>query len=159
MNRVISEERMIRIRLLMLTLVVIIAGCAMPRIIIYDDPLSSEEHLKLGMAYEKDGELDNAIGEYKAAARKLPIAYLYLGNVHFQKNELDQAEKYYKKAIRKEAHNADAHNNLAWLYYIREENLDKAENLALRAMELDPSKRDIYMDTLEKVRELKGRNK
>jgi tetratricopeptide (TPR) repeat protein len=143
----------------MLTLLVIIAGCAMPRIIIYDDPLSSEEHLKLGMAYEKDGELDNAIGEYKAAARKLPIAYLYLGNVHFQKNELDEAEKYYKKAIRKEAHNADAHNNLAWLYYIREENLDKAENLALRAMELDPSKRDVYMDTLEKVRELKGRNK
>ena len=159
MSRVISEERMIRIRLLMLTLLVIIAGCAMPRIIIYDDPLSPEEHLKLGMAYEKDGELDNAITEYKAAARKLPIAYLYLGNVHFQKNELDQAEKYYKKAIRKEAHNADAHNNLAWLYYIREENLDKAENLALRAMELDPSKRDVYMDTLEKVRELKGRNK
>ena len=159
MSRVISEERMIRIRLLMLTLLVVIAGCAMPRIIIYDDPLSSEEHLKLGMAYEKDGELDNAIGEYKAAARKLPIAYLYLGNVHFQKNELDQAEKYYKKAIRKEAHNADAYNNLAWLYYIREENLDKAENLALRAMELDPSKRDVYMDTLEKVRELRGRNK
>ena len=159
MSRVISEERMIRIRLLMLTLLVIIAGCAMPRIIIYDDPLSPEEHLKLGMAYEKDGELDNAITEYKAAARKLPIAYLYLGNVHFQKNELDQAEKYYKKAIRKEAHNADAYNNLAWLYYIREENLDKAENLALRAMELDPSKRDVYMDTLEKVRELKGRKK
>ncbi len=159
MSRVISEERMIRIRLLMLTLLVIIAGCAMPRIIIYDDPLSPEEHLKLGMAYEKDGELDNAITEYKAAARKLPIAYLYLGNVHFQKNELDQAEKYYKKAIRKEAHNADAYNNLAWLYYIREENLDKAENLALRAMELDPSKSDVYMDTLEKVRELKGRKK
>lgn len=159
MSRVISEERMIRIRLLMLTLLVIIAGCAMPRIIIYDDPLSPEEHLKLGMAYEKDGEFDNAITEYKAAARKLPIAYLYLGNVHFQKNELDQAEKYYKKAIRKEAHNADAHNNLAWLYYIREENLDKAENLALRAMELDPSKRDVYMDTLEKVRELKGHKK
>jgi tetratricopeptide (TPR) repeat protein len=159
MSRVISEERMIRIRLLMLTLLVIIAGCAMPRIIIYDDPLSSEEHLKLGMAYEKDGELDNAITEYKAAARKLPIAYLYLGNVHFQKNELDQAEKYYKKAIRKEAHNAGAYNNLAWLYYIREENLDKAENLALRAMELDPSKRDVYMDTLEKVRELKGSKK
>jgi len=159
MSRVISVERMIRIRLLMLTLLVIIAGCVMPRVIIYDDPLSPEEHLKLAMAYEKDGEFDNAISEYKAAARKLPIAYLYLGNVHFQKNELDQAERYYKKAIRKEAHNADAYNNLAWLYYIREENLDKAENFALRAMELDPSKRDVYMDTLEKVRELKGRKK
>ncbi len=130
----------------------------MPRIIIYDDPLSSEEHLNLGIAYEKDGEFDNAIKEYKAAARKFPIAYLYLGNVHFQKNELDQAEKYYKKAIRKNPHNADAHNNLAWLYCIREENLNKAENLALRAMEIDPSKSDIYMDTLEKIRGLKGRN-
>ena len=131
----------------------------MPRIIIYDDPLSSEEHLKLGMAYEKDGEFDNAITEYKAAVKRLPIAYLYLGNVYFQKNELDQAEKYYKKGIRKESHNADVHNNLAWLYYIRKENLDRAETLALKAMELDPSKRDVYMDTLEKVRELKGRNK
>jgi tetratricopeptide (TPR) repeat protein len=143
----------------MLALLVIIAGCAMPRVIIYDDPLSSEEHLKLGMAYEKDGEFENAIREYKAAARKFPVVYLYLGNVHFQKNELDQAERYYKKAIRKESHNADVHNNLAWLYYIRGVNLDKAEKLALRATELDPSKRDVYMDTLEKVRELKGRKK
>jgi tetratricopeptide (TPR) repeat protein len=123
---------------------------------IYDDPLSPEEHLKLGIAYEKDDEFDNAIKEYKVAARKLPVAYLFLGNVHFHKNEWGQAEKYYKKAIRKEAHNADAHNNLAWLYYMKGQNLDKAENLALRAMELDPSKIDIYQDTLDKVRALKG---
>ena len=133
------------------------AGCAMPRIIIYDDPLSPEEHLKLGMAYEKDEEFVNAIKEYKIAARRLPVAYLFLGNAHFQKNEWDHAEKYYKKAIRKDALNADAYNNLAWLYYMRGENLDKAENLALRAMELDPSKIAVYRDTLDKVRELKGR--
>ena len=128
----------------------------MPRIMIYDDPLSSEEHLKLGMAYEKDGELENAIKEYKAAARRLPVAYLYLGNAHFQKNELDQAEKFYKKAIKMQSQHADAYNNLAWLYYIKKENLDEAEYLALRAIELNPSKKDRYMDTLEKVRELKG---
>ncbi|MBW2565174.1 MAG: tetratricopeptide repeat protein [Deltaproteobacteria bacterium] len=150
---------MIRIRLLMLTLLVVIAGCAIPQVVNYDDPLSPEEHLNLGIAYEKDGEFENAIREYKAAARRLPVAYLYLGNVHFQNNELDQAEKYYEKAIKKESHNADVHNNLAWLYYIKEENLDKAENLALRAMELDPLKRDVYMDTLEKIRTLKGSNK
>ena len=147
---------MILLRFLIFTLLIMFAGCAMPRIIIYDDPLSPEEHLKLGMAYEKDEEFDNAIKEYKVAARRLPVAYFFLGNAHFQKNEWDQAEKYYKKAIRKEARNADAHNNLAWLYYMRGENLDKAENLALRAMELDPSKIDVYRDTLEKVRELKG---
>jgi tetratricopeptide (TPR) repeat protein len=72
---------------------------------------------------------------------------------------LDQAEKYYKKAIRRETHIADAHNNLAWLYYVKEENLDKAENLALRAMALDPSKKDIYRDTLEKIQELKAHHK
>jgi tetratricopeptide (TPR) repeat protein len=159
MSCVALEEIMIRVGLLMFTLQVILAGCALPRVIIYDDPLTYEEHLKLGMAYEKDGEFENAISEYKTAARRLPIAYFYLGNVYFQKNELDQAEKYYKKAIRKGTHNADAHNNLAWLYYVKEENLDKAENLALRAMALDPSKKDIYGDTLEKVRELKGRHK
>ena len=107
---------MILFRFLILMLLIIFAGCAMPRIMIYDDPLSPEEHLKLGMAYEKDEEFDNAIKEYKVAARRLPVAYFFLGNAHFQKNEWDQAEKYYKKAIRKEARNADAHNNLAWLY-------------------------------------------
>ena len=147
---------MIPLRFLIFTLLIMFAGCTMPRIMIYDDPLSPEEHLKLGMAYEKDEELDNAIKEYKVAARRLPVAYLFLGNAHFQKNEWDQAEKYYKKAIRKETHNADAHNNLAWLYYIRGKDLEKAEKLALRAMELDPSKIDVYRDTLDKVRELKG---
>jgi tetratricopeptide (TPR) repeat protein len=158
MNRMHSLKRMILLRFLILTLLIIFAGCAMPRIMIYDDPLSSEEHLKLGIAYEKDEEFDNAIKEYKVAASRLPVAYLFLGNVHFQKNEWGQAEKYYKKAIKKQTHNADAHNNLAWLYYIRGKDLDKAEKLALRAMELDPSKIDIYRDTLDKVRELKSGN-
>jgi tetratricopeptide (TPR) repeat protein len=143
----------------MFALMIMLAGCAVPRIMIFEDPLSSEEHLKLGMAYEKEGEFDNAIKEYKIAARGFPVAYFYLGNAHFQKNELVQAEKYYKKAIRKEPLNADAHNNLAWLYYMRGENLIKAENLALRAIELNPSKIEVYQDTLEKVRELKGHKK
>ena len=159
MKGIFSLKRMIPLRYLIFILLIMFAGCTMPRIMIYDDPLSPEEHLKLGMAYEKDEEFDNAIKEYKVAARRIPVAYLFLGNAYFLKNELDQAEKYYKKAIRKETHNADAHNNLAWLYYIKGKDLDKAENLALRAMELDPSKIDVYRDTLDKVRELRGCNK
>ncbi len=38
---------------------------------------------------------------------------------------------------RGEPGNADAHNNLAWLYYTKKENLDQAETLALKALELD----------------------
>ena len=107
------------------------------------------------MAYEKQGELDAAIKECKLAAKNLAVGYLYLGNVYFQKKELGKSEEYYKRAIKKEPRNADAHNNLAWLYYTKKENLDQAENLALKALELNPAKESIYRDTLEKIRALR----
>lgn len=141
--------------LLSLSLMIFLAGCSLPRIIILKDPLTPEEHLNLGVAYEKKGELDHAIAEYRLAAKKLPLAYLHIGNAYFQKNEWTEAERYYKKAIHKDPKNADAHNNLAWLYYMKHENLDVAENLALKAIELNPSKESIYKDTLERIRELK----
>lgn len=130
-------------------------GCSLPKIIVLKDPLTPEEHLHLGVAYERKGELDHAIKEYKLASRKLPGAHLYLGNVYFQKNEYDEAEEYYRKAIEKDPKNADAYNNLAWLYYTKRENLGEAESLALKALELNPSKENIYRDTLEKVMEFK----
>jgi tetratricopeptide (TPR) repeat protein len=122
------------------------------------DPLTPEEHVNLGVAYEKKGELDAALKEYGLAAKKMPLANLYLGNVYFQKNDLAQAEKYYRRAIRKEPAHADAYNNLAWLFYTKRENLDEAEKLAQKAMELNPEKIQIYRDTLEKIRERKNVN-
>jgi tetratricopeptide (TPR) repeat protein len=134
-------------------LTILIWGCSLPKIIILKDPLTPEEHLNLGVAYERKGEFDEAIREYQAAAKKLPIAFLYLGNTYFLKNDWDQAEIYFKKAIEKDGKNAAAYNNLAWLYFQRGENLEQAEALAQKALELDPSKSSIYGDTLEKVRE------
>ena len=134
-------------------LTILIWGCSFPKIIILKDPLTPEEHLNLGVAYEKKGEFDEAIREYQAAAKKLPIAFLYLGNTYFLKNDWDQAEIYFKKAIEKDGKNATAYNNLAWLYFQRGKNLEQAEALAQKALELDPSKSSIYGDTLEKVRE------
>ena len=131
------------------------AGCSLPRIIVLDDPLSPEEHINLGVAYESKGELDSAIKEYEAAARRLPVAYLYLGNVFFQKNDWENAEKYYRISMDKDPGNADTYNNLAWLYYTKRENLGEAEGLILRAMELNPAKRDVYQDTLVKIQTLK----
>jgi Tfp pilus assembly protein PilF len=133
----------------------LLAGCSLPRIIVLEDPLSPEEHLNLGVAYEKNGELDSAAKEYEAASKKLPLAHLYLGNVCFQKNELDEAEKYYRKAMEEMPGNADVYNNLAWLFYTKKENLDEAEGLALKAMAIEPAKQQIYQDTLEKIRALK----
>jgi tetratricopeptide (TPR) repeat protein len=131
------------------------ASCSIPRIIVLKDPLTAEEHLNLGVAYETRGELDFAIKEYQSAAKKLPIALLYLGNVHFQREDWDAAEAYYKKAIKKDPGNGDSYNNLAWLYYTKGENLDEAEDLALKAISLNPAKSPIYRDSLEKIREKK----
>jgi tetratricopeptide (TPR) repeat protein len=133
-----------------------LSACSIPRIIIIKDPLTPEEHINLGVAYEKKGELDQAIKEYRLAAKKLPIAYLYLGNIHFQKEEWADAETYYKKAIKKDPRQADAYNNLAWLYFTRGENLDQAETLVLTAIELNSSKEPTYRDTLEKIRQKRG---
>jgi len=139
----------------LLSLTILFSGCSFPKIIILKDPLTPEEHLNLGVTYERSGEFDQAIREYQLAAKKLPIAFLHLGNAYFLKNDWDQAEIYFKKAIGKDANNAAAHNNLAWLYYQRGKNLEQAEALAQKALELDPSKSSIYRDTLEKVREKK----
>jgi tetratricopeptide (TPR) repeat protein len=132
-----------------------IGACAFPQISVLRDPLTPEEHLDLGVAYEKKGEFAGAIKEYNLAAQKIPLANLYLGNAHFQKGDLGLAEKYYRRAIREEPGHADAYNNLAWLYYMKRENLGVAEELALKAMELNPEKKAIYGDTLEKIREAK----
>jgi tetratricopeptide (TPR) repeat protein len=135
----------------------LLTSCSLPRIIILDDPLSPEEHINLGVVYEKKGEIDNALKEYKLASKKLPLAYLYMWNIYFQKNDFDEAESAYRKAIKKDSQNADAHNNLAWLYYMKKENLGEAESLALKAIELNPAKKDLYQDTLDKIRGLKGK--
>ena len=155
-EKVHSSLSYLSISLLLTIYCLLIAGCSLPRIIVLEDPLSPEEHLNLGVAYERKGELDSAIKEYEAASKQLPMAYLYLGNISFQKKELDEAERYYLEAMRKDPGNADACNNLAWLYYTKRANLEEAEELALKALTLNPAKKDIYQDTLEKIRELKG---
>jgi Tfp pilus assembly protein PilF len=118
---------------------------------VLSDPLSPKEHLNLGVTYEKNNELDAALKEYRSAAKHLPIGYLYMGNVYFAKGELDNAEKSYRKAIEADAGNADARNNLAWLYYTRKMNLEEAELLVREAIRLDPAKAGIYRDTLDKI--------
>jgi tetratricopeptide (TPR) repeat protein len=156
MNNTIRSRLLITCYLLSTTCYLLLSGCAFPRIIVLDDPLTAEEHLNLGVTYEKNGEFDNALKEYRTASEKHPVAYLYIGNIYFQKAELDKAEYYYRNAVKKEPDNADAYNNLAWLYYTKREELDEAECLVVKAIDLNPSRRDIYEDTLKKIRELKA---
>jgi len=120
---------------------------------IVKDPLSPEEHINLGVTYEKKGEYDLAIREYRAASKNLPVAFFYLGNAFFKKGDYRAAEHYYKVSIKKNPEHADSLNNLAWLYYTEGRKLDEAERLVLKALKLNPDRKKIYLDTLQKIRE------
>jgi tetratricopeptide (TPR) repeat protein len=137
-------------------LCLLLAGCALPRIGVYADPLSGQEHLDLGKAYEQKGELDLARREYAEAVRDdVPLAHLFLANVLFQKGELEEAERHYRSAVRllPEAESAPARNNLAWLLLTRGGQLDEAERLAEEAVRLaDDAHRSSYEDTLRQIR-------
>ncbi len=145
---------------LFLFLSLALSSCAsLPRIIILHDPLTPVEHVNLGVAYERKGQYDAAIKQYREASKKLPSAWVYMGNASFEKGDMGKAEKYYKKAIDKDKNNPDGYNNLAWLYYTQKEKLDEAETLAGKAVLLsanDPAKEATYKDTLNKIKALKG---
>jgi tetratricopeptide (TPR) repeat protein len=133
-------------------LLALLCGCSLPRIIVLSDPLSPEEHLKLGTAYESKGDYDLAAAEYKTASRKLPLAHLFLGNVFFLQRNYAAAEAEYRRAIDALPENPRPYNNLAWLYYTERIKLDEAENLARRAVALAPPGNDgPYRDTLEHI--------
>ena len=132
-------------------LALVLLSCSLPKIITLKDPLTPEEHINLGLSYEQKGEFGPALEHYEEASGKLPIAYLYIGNLHFQRNEFDKAESAYKKAIKK-TNDPQAYNNLAWLYLTIGTNLDKARELAEKAVSLSPNSED-FRDTLQRIRE------
>ena len=148
-NRLLDACRKALSAILVALVLCTFLSCTLPRIAVLHDPLTPEEHINLGVTYEKKGELDAALEQYMAASKELPVAYLYMGNVYFQKGDADHAEKAYDNAIRKTG-DARAYNNLAWLYYTRGEHLEEAEKLAQKAVELSPDAND-FQDTLEKI--------
>jgi|Deesub1362B_J571_1020462.scaffolds.fasta_scaffold00697_6 tetratricopeptide (TPR) repeat protein len=132
----------------------LLSGCASLRIIPEQDPLIPEEHLKLGYIYESKGEYTSAIEHYKKASPEYPEAYLSIGNIYFKIGEHELAEEYYRKAMEFDKTAADAMNNLAWLYYKTGKNLRDAETLVIEAIKLRPDRKEIYRDTLQKIREV-----
>ena len=128
-----------------------VTACTMPRIIVLKDPLTPEEHVDLGLAYEQKKEYDLAIKEYEAAAKKLPKANLYLANARFLNNQPDQAEALYRRVIQHDPQCADAYNNLAWLLYTQKRDLPEARDLVSKAISLNPAGKDTYIDTFNKI--------
>ncbi len=136
-----------------LIIIFLLGGCSLPRITVLDDPLTARDHLKLAAAYEKNAEYDLAEREYLKAAREIPEAHLFLANMYFVRKDYGAAEKEYRKAIKALPENPQPFNNLAWLYYTLNSNLEEAEELARRAVELaGPEQSGPYRDTLDRIR-------
>ncbi|MBI5665377.1 MAG: tetratricopeptide repeat protein [Nitrospirae bacterium] len=134
-------------------LTVLLSSCSMPRIIVLNDPLTPEEHINLGLSYERQGEYGPALEQYEIAGKKLPEAFLYKGNLYFLKGEYEKAEAAYEKAIKKSG-DPRAYNNLAWLYFTMNKEMGKAEELAEKAVSLSPESEE-FRNTLDEIRNRK----
>jgi len=103
---------------LLLSLLLAVSACArVPKIIVLEDPLSADEHLTLGVAYERKGELDLAAREYEAALKKAPASFqarFNLGNVRLAQKRYGAAREEYLEALELRPADPEATNNLAW---------------------------------------------
>lgn len=92
------------------------------------DPLTPEEHLTLGKAYEARGENERAQGQYTAAAATVPEGDFYLGNLAAAGGQDAAALEYYRKAQPDMPDDPHLNNNLAWvLCRLGEKNNDKKQ--------------------------------
>ncbi len=144
------HKTLIAARACLLLAAVTLASCSLPSIHILRDPLTPEEHVMLGMSYEKQGELRAALEQYGYAKDKDPTAHLYMGNVYFQMKDYERAEEEYNKAVALTGE-PTAMNNLAWLYYEQGIKLREAESLSERAVSLAPESEE-FRDTLARIR-------
>jgi len=103
---------------LLLAMLLGASACArVPKIIVLEDPLSAEEHVALGVAYERKGELDLAAREYERALKKDKTSFqarVNLGNVRLAEKRYEAAREEYLEALSLRPGDPEATNNLAW---------------------------------------------
>jgi tetratricopeptide (TPR) repeat protein len=125
-----ARLRSIRRGLPFLLVLLVAGGCfRVPKIIVLEDPLTAAEHVELGVAYERKGELDLAQREYERALRKdgkLFRARVNLGNVFLAKKEYGKAREEYLQALESRPGDAEATNNLSWAAIYSGEGIEEA---------------------------------
>ena len=144
-------------RLLPSLFVLLLAGgCSrVPRIIVLEDPLTAAEHVELGVAYERKGELDLALKEYERALRKDGTFYrarVNLGNIYLAKKEYGKAREEYLLALELRPGDAEATNNLSWAAIFSGEEVDEALARMEAVVSGPGGRRPIFLDTLGVLR-------
>jgi Flp pilus assembly protein TadD len=138
-------------RLALTAVLLALAACSMPKVVVLDDPLSAREHMDLGLSYEAQGRLDLARREYlKAAAGQGDWAtpHFNLGNIAHRERDLAAAESHFRKALSLEADNPDIMNNLAVVLHELGRDAE-ARDLVVRALAIQD--REEYRDTLHAI--------
>jgi len=123
----------------------------MPKIIVLEDPLTAAEHVELGVAYERKGELDLAKREYERAIGKEKShfrAHVNLGNVFLAKKEYGQARAEYLLALEIRPKEAEATNNLAWCAIMSGEGTEEAIVRMGDVVREPDGRRPEFLDTL-----------
>tara|TARA_R110001599_G_scaffold24835_3_gene89220 strand:- start:13134 stop:14825 length:1692 start_codon:yes stop_codon:yes gene_type:complete len=107
----------------------------------------------LGSAYMLSDENEEAViwleRASRAPARKpfKSVVYSTLGDAQSNLGNSEEADRVYGLALRYDPENHNAMNNYAYNLSVRGENLEKAQELALKAMELEPENA-AYLDTM-----------
>ena len=141
---------------LLLLVLLLAGGCSrIPRIIVLSDPLNAAEHVELGVAYERKGELDLARREYERALRKdskLYRARVNLGNIFLAKKEYGKAREEYLLALELRPGDAEAANNLSWAAIFSGEGIDEALARMEAVVSGPGGRRPALLDTLGVLR-------
>ncbi len=140
-------------RILPVLLMLLVAGCALPKIVILDDPLTAQQHNDLGVAYEEKGDFALAEKEYEKALKKnrdWVIPYLNLGHLYYRQEQLDRAEHILREGLRTRGDHPDLLNNLAWVL-MEKGRLEHAQYLVDKAIAIED--REEYRDTRREILE------
>jgi tetratricopeptide (TPR) repeat protein len=132
----------------------------LPRVRVLHDPLTPEEHVRLGLAYEVEGRTELAAREYDGALGKeqgyVP-ALIGLGNLAFNRGTLEEAEAYYRQALITAPEDPGVNNNLAMVYLTQQEKLGEAEQLANLALAQGGPLQPYVLDTMAHIYVRQGR--
>jgi len=131
-------------------LTVLPACSIVPKYFRHTDPLTSEEHLRLGATYEVQGLKENAREQYEAAVRlqnSNTSALMALGNLVFNHGDDVKAEGLYRQVLALDPLHAGANNNMAVIALHRKD-AKTAEPYALTALAQGGPLKPYVLETL-----------
>jgi tetratricopeptide (TPR) repeat protein len=156
----IVQQVGIRAWLIILFLISYSSCSGLPHVLVPTDPLTAEEHVKLGAIYDGEAWREEAQREFEAALSQKPDfvpALIGLGNLSFEKGDHQRAEQYYGRALEVVPGHPGASNNLAVVYVEQDRKLEEAERLSIQALAAGGALRPYILHTLASVYLKQGR--